>query len=163
MSFTDHLQQWLSGEIYQGRAMIALGLVVAAALLLVFRSQAPLLRGMIIPLCLLLVLLLGYGGAVAFGRQARVAEVTATYAESPAEVVAAEVAKHEKDARYCGLLMKVYPFLMIVGVLLLVLVSSPYIKGVGLGLVLLFCATYLVDSGFHSRSTRMLEALEQLR
>jgi len=159
VDFTENLRSWLAGETFQGRTMLAFGVVAIGALVLVLRSQEPLLRGMLVPLCLLLALLLGYGGLVAFGRSARVEKVVSAYAEKPEETIAAEISKHEKDLNFCELLKKIYPVLIILAAVMVLLAPTPYWKGLGVGLVLLFLATYLVDTGFALRSSRILEAL----
>ena len=45
---------WIKGEVWQGKIMLFLGILFLIAFVIIIRSQHDLLRGMLIPLGLLL-------------------------------------------------------------------------------------------------------------
>lgn len=147
----------------QGRIIVGIGIVVSIALVLIFRSEHALLRGAMIPLGVLALLLVGYGGFILYSRPAHSAQSIALYESSPAEGVANEREKHINDKNAGKALMKyVYPSLVILSALALLFLAKVEYRGGALGCIFLFASTYLIDYGFVSRSDAFLAFLESL-
>lgn len=136
--------------------MIAIGIFLSVAFIAIYRSENQLLRGSLIPLGLLLAILLGYGSFILYSRPAHAKEIIQLYQKNPKEAVKQETTKHINDNKAGKLLIKVYPILMLLSVIALIFVSSPYYKGMALGFVLLFISTFVIDNGFVSRSDAFL-------
>jgi len=146
MDFIEYTNTWAKSEVTQGRIMIGIGILLLVALYAIFKSQNELLRGMLIPLGLLTVVLIGYGAVIMTGRLAYAKESLALYEKSKSEAL-------EKEN----------PVLMIISALALLFVSSQYYKGMALGFVLLFVSTYIIDNEFVSRSDAFLPFLNNLQ
>lgn len=163
MDFVEYANAWVKSEVTQARFMIGIGILLLLAFFGIMRSQHELLKGSLIPLGLLLVVLIGYGSYILYSRPAHAKESIALYTTSKAEAIEQEAAKHINDNKAGKALMRyVYPILMLVSVLGLMLVQSPYYKGMALGFVLLALSVYIVDYGFVSRSDAFLAFLETI-
>ena len=163
MDFITYTNTWAKSEVTQGRVMIGIGILLLVALYSIFRSQNELLKGALIPLTLLTVVLIGYGGYILYSRPAHAKESIALYRSSETEAIAKEKEKHINDNKAGKTLMRfVYPGLMLISVIALFVVPGAYFKGMALGFVLLFASTYVIDNGFVTRSDAFLAFLDTL-
>lgn len=161
MDFIQQLQLWEKGELLQGKIMIGIGVLVLIAFISIFRSQNELLRGALIPLGLLLLVLIGYGGYILSSRPAHVTQSVALYEQNKDEAITKEIEKHTNDNKAGKTLIKyVYPALIILSALVLLFISSLYYKGMAIGFILLFSATYIIDNGFVNRSDVVIKVME---
>ena len=141
--------------------MIGIGFFLAIIFAAAFRSENVLLKGSLIPLGLLLAILLGYGSFIIYSRAAHAKEIIEVYQTSSSVAIKQETAKHKNDTKVGKLLIRIYPFLMLVSVVALLFVSPLYYKRMALGFVLLFMAAFIIDNGFVSRSDAFLSFLKQ--
>ena len=163
MNFIEYINTWAKSEVTHGRIMIGIGILLLLTFYTIFRSQNELLKGALIPLGLLVVILIGYGGYILYSRPAHAKSSIASYQSAETEAIAQEKEKHINDNKAGKTLIRfVYPGLMLLSVVALFLVSTPYYKGMALGFILLFVSTYIMDSGFVSRSDAFLDFLETL-
>jgi len=161
MDFIQQLQFWEKGELLQGKIMIGLGILFLIGFIFIFRSENTFFRGSLIPLSLLLVVFIGYGGYILYSRPAHVKQSIALYETSESEAVAKEIEKHTNDNKVGKALIKyAYPSLIIIAALLLFFMSNVYYKGMAAGFIILFIATYIIDTGFVSRSEIVLQAIK---
>lgn len=80
MDFTLHLQTWTKGDISQGKWMIGLAVFILLPLcILLIKTNNSLQKGMLIPLCLLFVMNMGYGSYLLISKPKYVAERTAQF------------------------------------------------------------------------------------
>ena len=160
MDFVHQLEFWEKGELLQGKIMIGWGILFLIAFIWIFRSQNEFLRGALLPLALLMLVLIGYGGYILQSRPAHTKQSIALYQESKEEAIAKEIEKHTNDNKVGKALIKyVYPSLIIVSALVLLLTSNLYYKGMVIGFVLLFVAAFIIDNGFVSRSEQVLKSI----
>lgn len=160
MDYTEILQNWLKGELLQGKIMIGIGVLIGIVFIGIFRSQNELLRGMLIPLGILIILLLGYGGYILQSRPAHVQQSIALYQSDKNNAVKQEITKHTNDNKAGKTLTKyVYPSLIIVAAIALFLFTSRYYRGMAIGFILLFASTFIIDSGFVNRSDKVIQEL----
>lgn len=163
MDFIEYSNAWAKSEVSQGRIMISVGVVLLFVIYTVFRSQNDLLKGALLPMGLLLVVLIGYGGYILYSRPAHAKESTAFYQKSEKEAIEKEKAKHINDNKAGKTLMRyVYPGLILLSALVLFLVSSPYYRGMALGFIVLSVSAYIIDNGFVSRSDAFIAFLNQI-
>jgi len=163
MNFIDYTNAWVKAEVNQGKIMIGVGLLVLVALFAIFKSQNELLRGMLIPLGLLTVVLIGYGVVIMTSRPAHAKESLALYELSKSEALEKEKLKHINDNKAGKTLMKyVYPALILLSVFLLLFLSITYYKGMALGFIIVFVSTYIMDYGFVSRSDAFISFINNL-
>src|SRR5215469_2629031 len=99
MDFIKHLHVWVIGETAQGRVMVVAGVLLLIAALLIFRSENVLLRGMMIPLALLVAMNLGYG-YVLVSRPRTSLKTEVAYRQSQTQTVERELNKATNDEKY---------------------------------------------------------------
>jgi len=163
MNFVAYANAWSKSEVTQGRMMIGIGVVLLVVLYNIIRSQNDLLKGMLIPLGLMVIVLIGYGSYIIYSRPAHVKASIILFEKSESEAIEKEKLKHINDNKAGKSLMKfVYPTLMILSTILLLIFSNPYYKGMALGFVLLFISTFIIDYGFVSRSDAFISFLNNL-
>jgi len=163
MDFIAYSNAWVKSEVTQGRIMIVIGILLLIALFGIFRSQHELLKGSTIPLSLLVVVLIGYGSYILYSRPAHAQESIAMYQTAKAEAIEKEKEKHINDNKAGKTLMRyVYPSFILLAALGLFFISSPYYKGMAIGIIFLFASTYIMDYGFVSRSDAFLSFLDKL-
>ncbi len=161
MGFVEYTNMWVQREVTQGRIMIGIGIVLLLVSFRIYSSQDELLRGTLIPLGLLILILVGYGGFILYDRPAHAKESIALYEESKAKAREQEKSKHSNDNKAGNNLLRyVYPALMAISAISLFFIKSPYYRGMALGFIVLFVATYIIDNGFVSRSDAFLTFLK---
>ena len=164
MDFTEYINTWAKSEVLQGKIMIGTGILLLLVSFFIVRGQNALLKGSLIPLGLLLVVLLGYGGYILYSRPAHAKERISLYQKSKSEAIEKEKTKHINDNKAGKTLMKyVYPVFMIVSAIALLFVTDQYYRGMALGFILLFLSTYSIDNGFVTRSDAFLNFLNNLQ
>lgn len=163
MDFIEYANSWFKSELTQAKIMIAIGVLLVVAFIGIIRSNNEFLRGSLTPIGLLLVILLGYGSYILYSRPAHAKESIALYQQSEKEAIEKEIEKHINDNKAGDTLLKIYPILMLISIVLLFFVSSPYYKGMSIGFAVLFIATFIIDYGFVSRSNAFLSFLSELK
>lgn len=162
MEFINYINAWVKNEVLQGRIMVGVGVLFLLAFIVIIRSEIELLRGSLIPMGLLIVVLIGYGGFILYSRPAHAKESIALYRTNPQEAVVKEIAKHTNDNKAgMPLTQYVYPALLLLSAIALFFAPSPYFKGMAIGFAILFVSTFIIDSGFVSRSNAFLTFLNQ--
>ena len=161
MDFIEYTNAWVRSEVIQGRIMIGVGLLLLFVFFSIFRSQNELLKGILIPLGLLLLILIGYGSYILYSRPAHARKSISLYEKSREKAIEKEKVKHVNDNKAGKALLRyVYPTLMMLSALVLLFIPSPYYQGMAVGFVLLFASTYIIDYGFVSRSDAFLSFLD---
>ena len=163
MDFIEYANSWAKTEVTQSKIMIGIGVLLLVVFIAIIKSQNELLRGALLPMSLLLVICIGYGGYIFYSRPAHVKESIELYLKSEKQAIAKEQVKHINDNKAGNILLKVYPILMLISVIPLFFVANPYYKGMAVGFAILFIATYIIDYGFVSRSNSFLSFLAELK
>ena len=162
MDFIQQLQVWAKGDALQGKIMVGIGIVIAICLIFILRSDQSMLRGMLIPMGLLLVANLGYGGFLSFSRPNHIQSTIELYNQNPAQAVGKELAKAETDHKSYSALKPIWAVLIVVAIVLYFVLSSAYYKGLSIGLAGMFLGTLLIDGFLHQRLKPYLAVLREL-
>ncbi|MBO9490368.1 hypothetical protein J7384_08345 [Endozoicomonas sp. G2_1] len=162
MNFNQILQIWLKGELLQGKVMIIVGVLLLLAAIAIFRNQNELLRGTLLPIGFLITVLIGYGGYILQSRPAHVAQSEALYHSSPIQAVAREIDKHTSDNQIGNTLLKIYPVLAIIAIVVLMWLPSGSYRGIALGFTFVFLSALIIDNGFVTRSNAVIQAISKL-
>jgi len=161
MDFIDYTNHWVKSEVIQGKIMITFGVLLLLVFIGIIKSQNELLRGMLIPIGLMFIILIGYGGFILQSRPNHAKNSISLYQQSKKDAIDNEKSKHINDNKAGKTLMKVYPILIILCIVALLCISNPYYKGMTIGFALLFISAYIIDYGFVSRSDAFLSFLAQ--
>lgn len=162
MELLDYSTNWVKGEVFQGKLMLTIGALVLFGAIAILKSEHEILRGTLIPLGLILLIMLGYGGMQVFSRPGHLTKVTQILAENPQEALSQEYAKAMKDDKAYSRLKIVWTFLIIVSAVLYFVFSSYYFKGLAIGLMGLFLTTLVVDSILQYRLSIYIKGIMSL-
>ncbi|MBK6943987.1 MAG: hypothetical protein IPH21_04750 [Flavobacteriales bacterium] len=92
-----HTNTWAQGDIAQGKLMLIVGVIVFLASILAWRNGGEMLRGMLIPLGVIVLISTGYGGLMQVTRPAHATAFAQRYQQDPEGAKAVEIARVEND------------------------------------------------------------------
>ncbi len=162
MELIKYTSEWVKGEIFQGKIMLIIAILFLFASIAILKSNHEILRGTLIPLGVIILLLLGYGGFQTFGRQSYMTKVTTVYKESPEKTIKQEYDKALKDGKIYKILKIVWTILIVISVIVYFVFSKDYFKGFAIGLIELFLITLIVDSMLHYRLEIYLKGITEI-
>ncbi|WP_025298812.1 hypothetical protein [Niabella soli] len=157
MDFLQQLNVWAKGDALQGKIMVGTGLLLALALPFLFKKEYPLFNGMFIPICLLVLVNLGYGGFLLYSRPKHVESISKLYQQNPRETVKKELQKARTDNKNYTLLKPIWAMLIIISALAFFFINNEYFKGASLGMICLSVGFLLIDTFLHYRLIPYLE------
>lgn len=161
MEFVQELQSWVRGEVYQGRVMICVGVLLIVATTLVIRSENALARGMLVPLILLVAMNCGYGYVLITRPQAGV-QTEARYRLEPRHTLEFEYSKATTDEKYYASSRPAWAVLVAICAVAGLVPRNEYLKGLSLGLIGTFLGALVIDSFLHNRLRTFIAALQDL-
>ncbi len=162
MNLLEHTSNWVKGEVAQGKIMVTIALVLLFTVVAIWKSDQHFLRGMLIPLTLVVLAIGGYGGFQLFGRPGHVNKVQEVYDRSPEEALQMEYDKATKDDKTYTRLKPIWAGLMIVCLILYLVLKEESCQGLVIGLAVLFLSVLLLDTTLHHRLKIYLTALQNL-
>lgn len=160
MDFIPHLQTWAKGDISQGKWMIGIAFLILLPLcLLLIKTNNSLQKGMIIPLCLLFMLNVGYGSYLLISKPKYVTERTAQFQLNAEETIKNEVGKIKADDKSYTMTKYVWAGLLILSVVCFFIFNKYYFQGLSLGFAIMFLGMLLIDVFLHHRLEKFLSSL----
>lgn len=162
MELLDHTTEWVKGEVFQGKIMLSVGILLLIGGVAILKSDHEILRGTLIPLGLILLLTLGYGTMQVFSRPGHITKVSQLLAENPKKAIAQEYKKASSDDNIYSRLKIVWSVLIAITAVLYMVFPNDYLKGLAIGLIALFLTALVVDSVLHYRLSIYLKALNGL-
>lgn len=161
MELLKHTRYWVRGELLQGKVMISLGIAMLIIVLSCIRSQNELFKGMLIPLGVLIITNIAYGGYLSYSRTVHKTQIENEYFIAPQKTIESEIIKLEKDDESYQLMLSIYPILIIQAIMAVFFISTSYYKGLAMGCTLLFLTAYFIDSFLQYRLLAYLELLKR--
>jgi len=162
MDLIKHTTEWAKGDALQGKILLFTGLLLIIACFFILKNDNSMLKGSLIPLALLLIFCAGYGGFLTFSRPGHIIKTEKIYAENPQQAVETELIKAERDNKAYSMIKKIWPVLIILTAGIYFLVSTDYLKGLMIGLLVLFVAGLVIDTMLHHRLEPYLKVLREL-
>ena len=162
MEFNEQISNWALGDSLQGKLMLAAGIIALIASVVIFRGENSMLKGMLIPLGLIVILGGGYGGFLSFSRPGHLINATDMYKEKPQLVIEQELVKANRDNRNYSMIIKIWPVLIVIAALLLFVFQDDFKRGLLIGVLILFVFGLIVDTFLHQRLEPYLHFLQQL-
>ncbi len=161
MELLKQTAQWAQGDALHGKIMLGVGILTLIAIVFILRNDHAILKGTVIPLSLITLLGIGYGGFLSFSRPGHAKKVAELYESNPQQAVAAELEKAQRDAKAYTTIKKVWPVLIALAALMFYFVSKDYFKGLSIGLVATFLYGMILDTILHHNLQPYLEALQR--
>ncbi len=163
MDFLHQLQTLVRGDIQQGKWMVGIALVVLLPMaLFLFKNNLSLQKGMVIPVCLLIIITICYGGYILYSKPIHLEQTEQQFQSDPQQSLSAELEKAKTDDKSYSMLKYVWGICIIAFTVLYFVLSKDYYKGLSIGSVGLFFGFLMIDSFFHQRAKIYLDALQKL-
>lgn len=162
MHTVHHVTQWVKGEVMQGRIMFSLGILSLIAFFYIANLHHAFFKGLIVPVLLLQIILLGYGGFQLFKRPSYIEKVRIENQLNPSNAHRIELEKAQKDDKIYGILKPIWALLFVVSMVLFVVLKEDFAKGMSIGFALWFVTAFVCDWFLHHRLKTFLAALQQL-
>lgn len=162
MEIINHTTNWVKGDIFQGKIMLTIGILLLIGAVAIFKNNHPILKGTLIPIGLSVLILIGYGSYLAFSRPGHLENVKTVYAENQENAIHQEYEKASKDNKAYSTLKPIWIVLIIISALLFFVFKTDYLKGLSIGLIGLFFVALIVDTMLYYRVKPYLEALTKL-
>ncbi|WP_306844243.1 hypothetical protein [Chryseobacterium lathyri] len=162
MNFIEHVTVWAKGDALQGKWMMGISLLVVVPVLFsLIKNGNYLQKGMILPLGLLVVLNLAYGGFLLSSKPKYPAEMEKLYHQNPSLTFKQEYEKVKGFDKSYTLTKYLWTALLTLSILGYFGFSQEYFQGLFIGFALMFFGLLIVDVFLHSRLKLYLEALSQ--
>ena len=146
MNLIEYTFKWLSGEINEDIAIVLAGVVLLILGILAWRiGTSESARGLIIPLLVASLLLIGMGAGLGFNNTARKEQFRQQYTESQQNFL-------ESEKKRVDEFMKIYPMtiiiasvMMVIGVCMFSFFSKPILRASALVLILVALTALTID------------------
>lgn len=150
MDFIPHLQTWTKADISQGKWMIGIAIFILLPLcILLIKTNNSLQKGMLIPLCLLFLMNVGYGSYLLISKPKYVTERTAQVQLNAEETIKNEVAKIKAEDKSYTMTKYTWAGLLILSVVCFFVFNKDYFQGLSLGFAIMFLGMLLIDIFLH--------------
>ena len=162
MDFLKQLETWAKGDALQGKIMFGIGLILLIDVIFMLQTDSIFFNGMLIPVSLLTVINIVYGGFLAFSRPKHWLTATENYKQNPAETLKKEWTKAKTDNRNYTMGKMVWLILAPICFTSFFFLTDDYYKGLAIGLAILFIGIFLLDIFLHRRLKPYFNILQQL-
>lgn len=147
----QHTAKWVSGEVVQGKVMLAVGILLLLACVFLWQSASALHRGVAIPLAIVMLVNLGYGGYILKARPALLAETEQVSQEDVTTAIDSEKERAANEIKAYASLKYVWIGLAIVSGLSLFFFTPSFVYGIALGMLILAVSGMTIDSFLMNR------------
>ena len=146
MELIDYTNKWVTGEIHEGWAMVAGGVLLLVFAFLAWRlGSSESARAIIIPLIVAAAIVIGTGTSMVVSNRNRIKQFEEQYQESPQKFLESEKARVDK-------FMKIYPQTIIVAAVMMAIsicvfafCAKPWLRASALTLILVALAALTID------------------
>ncbi len=161
MKFIEQASKWTNGDRLQGKIMLYTGLVWMLVAYFVFYQKDIFLRATLIPLGLLISVLVGYGSILAFTRKTYLENITVRYALSSKETIQNECDRSLKIKKLYSICQMVWVLLLVLSMVMFFILDTQFLKGLSVGLLLLFTHLLAIHFWLQKRKKHYLMALNK--
>jgi hypothetical protein len=162
MEIIQYTTQWVKGEVIQGGIAVGLAIVSIISFFYFTDFQQSFYKGMILPIVLIQLVLLGYGGFQMTMRPKHIEKVSIGIQNQPIETLKNEIEKAKKDDKAYSRLKPIWAALFVLSLILFFVLKNDFWRGMSFGFVIWFCVAFIFDTFLHQRLKVYLSSLEQL-
>lgn len=152
MNFIQATQNWTQGDIIQGKWMIGIAVFIILPIsVFLIKSIQPLQKGMLIPISLLFLMNVGYGGYLLYSKQKCAEQRTTQFQINAEQTLKTEITKINAANKSYSFTKYAWAGLLIVSVVSFFIFNKEYFQGLSLGFTIMFLGMFLIDSFLHNR------------
>ncbi|SDF64582.1 hypothetical protein [Epilithonimonas hungarica] len=150
MDFIQYLQNWTKADINQGKWMIGIAILIILPICILFiQTSNSLQKGMLIPLCLLLLMNISYGSYLLISKSKHAEQTSKSFQLKPKETTENEVAKIKADDKSYTMTKYAWAGLLILSVICFFIFNKDYFRGLSLGFAIMFMGMLVIDVFLH--------------
>lgn len=161
MNYLQQLQNWSKSDTLQGWIMLCMAMVLIVMVTFIYKSVNPLLRGMLVPISLLLLMNLGYGGYLVFKKSKNVVVIKQQFQRHPNQTIKNQLTQVQKEDKSYTKTTTIWAVFLVISVVLYFVFGKDYYKGVALGLMVMFLGMLIIDAFLHHSLKAYLSALKE--
>lgn len=154
MEIIQHTTHWIKGELFEGKLVLLFGTVTLLSAILFYKfGTTPNAKAMLFPLLVAGLMFIGIGGGMLYSNPKRLAEFPKVYQENPKAFVKAEKERVEAFVKWYPTTRYVFAVLGVLGIVLFLFWDKPIGRAIGIALLLMTVATFVVDHFSEERAT----------
>ncbi|CAM1348043.1 hypothetical protein [Tenacibaculum crassostreae] len=161
MDIFQHTTDWIKGELFEGKLVLIFGIITCICAFLFYKvGTTPNAKALLFPLLIAGFMFVGIGGSMLYSNPKRLAEFPKVYQENPDAFVEAEKERVETFTKWYPTTRYVFAALGVLGVVLFLFWNKPIGKAIGIALLLMTIATYVVDHFSEERAATYYQLLK---
>ncbi len=146
MDFIEHTHNWIKGEIYEARLIVFFGVLTLVAAFLFWKTgTTPGAKAMLFPLLSVGIMYAVIGGGMLYSNPIRAKEFSKAFEENQTEFMHSEKKRVESFMGWYPKTRYIMAGMAILGIIFFLLWSTPIGRAIGIGLMLMGLATFVVD------------------
>lgn len=153
--------EWAKAEVFSAQFFIFFGILFALGSLGFWQlGKTDMAKAFIYPTLVAGALLMIIGFGLIYSNKSRLASFPTDYQNNPTEFVQTEIARAEKTIKgYERTVFKAIPIIMIISALLIIFISTPMWRAIGITTIAMMICILLIDS---NAKVRHVEYQKQL-
>lgn len=160
MDAIQHTVSWIKGELFEGKLVFAFGVLTCISAFLFWKiGTTPNAKAMLFPLLAVGVMFMGIGGGMLYSNPKRLMEFPKAYEENPVAFVQSEKERVETFTKWYPITRYVMTGLALVGLLSFLFWDKPIGRAIGIALLLMVIASFVVDHFSEERAKIYYEQL----
>lgn len=162
MEFIEHAIAWCKGEIFEAKLILLFGIIVMISAILFFKfGSTPGSKAMLYPLLVVGLMFSVIGGGMLYSNPKRILEFKQAYEENPETFVESEKKRTDEFISWYPKTRYIMTALGVIGILLFFLWAVPIGRAIGISLIIIMLATFVVDHFSEERAEVYHQKIEE--
>lgn len=162
MDIFQHTTDWIKGELFEGKLVLLFGILTCFSAIIFYKiGTTPNAKAMLWPLLVTGFMFIGIGGGMLYSNPKRLNEFPKVYKENPKAFVKSEKERVQAFTKWYPTTRYVFAVLGILGIVLFLFWDKPIGRAIGISLLLMTIATYVVDHFSEERAHTYYQELKK--
>lgn len=146
MEFINYTNQWIKGEIFEAKLIIAFSFAtILIALLFYYLGTTQNAKALLFPFIIVGIFFFSIGAGMLYSNSKRPTEFFQAYKSNEIEFVKSEKNRVEKFVSWYPITRWVMAGLGLLGVVIFIFWQTPIGRAIGIALILTMLTTYIID------------------
>jgi ABC-2 type transport system permease protein len=156
---------WANAEVFSSKIILLISLLFFLAALGFWQlGKTAIAKAFVWPLLVAGVLIIAISAGLYFSNKPRILSFETAYKNNPGEFIQSEIARTAKSQKDLDtIVFKVLPLIIIVAALLIMVVSTPVWRAIGITIIVLMSCLMFIDSNTAARNTNYHQQLLDLK
>lgn len=161
----QHTMNWCRGELFEAKLIVLFAIIsIISAFLFWKAGTTPNAKAMFIPLLLVGIMFSGIGGGMLYSNSKRMPEYKQAYEKNKIEFAESEKKRTETFISWYPKTRYIFSAVAVIGIVCFLFWAAPIGRAVGIALILMTLATFVVDHFSEERAevyhAKIIEALK---